>query len=75
MELVDYNYVIQKIPVEDICREFGTPLYVYDADKIISQLKSLRSRRSGKVRSKSAHKRIGIKTSQEARCRHRRRLD
>ena len=42
MELVDYAYVIQKLPVEDICREFGTPLYVYDADKIIKQLKSLK---------------------------------
>ena len=42
MELVDYTYVIQKLPVEDICREFGTPLYVYDADKIIQQLKSLK---------------------------------
>src|SRR5690606_9687493 len=40
--LVDYTYVIQKLPVEDICREFGTPVYVYDADKIIYQLKSLK---------------------------------
>jgi diaminopimelate decarboxylase len=47
MELVDYNYVIQKIPVEDICREFGTPLYVYDAEKIISQLKTLKGAFSG----------------------------
>jgi len=47
MELVDYNYVIQKIPVEDICREFGTPLYVYDADKIINQLKTLKGAFSG----------------------------
>lgn len=42
MELVDYTYVIQKLPVEDICREFGTPLYVYDADKIVHQLKNLK---------------------------------
>ncbi|HEY4654357.1 MAG TPA: diaminopimelate decarboxylase [Cyclobacteriaceae bacterium] len=42
MELIDNTYIIQKLPVEEICREFGTPLYVYDADKIVSQLKSLK---------------------------------
>jgi diaminopimelate decarboxylase len=42
MELIDNTYTIQRIPVEEICQKFGTPLYVYDADKIISQLKSLK---------------------------------
>ncbi len=34
-------YTIQGLNVLDICKEFGSPLYVYDADKIIYQFKSL----------------------------------
>ena len=34
-------YTIQGLNVLDICQEFGSPLYVYDADKIIYQFKSL----------------------------------
>lgn len=42
MELVNGQYCIQNKSVEEICEEFGTPVYVYDADKIIQQLKSLK---------------------------------
>src|SRR6478736_2315490 len=41
MELKNNNYQIQGIPVSEICQQFGTPLYVYDADKIVNQLKTL----------------------------------
>lgn len=34
MSLEEGQYRLQGIPVLDICREFGSPLYVYDADMI-----------------------------------------
>lgn len=43
MELTNNTYTIQGKPVLEICQAFGTPLYVYDADKIVSQLKSLKA--------------------------------
>lgn len=43
MDLASNTYVIQGVPVLDICREFGTPVFVYDAEKIVSQLKNLKS--------------------------------
>jgi diaminopimelate decarboxylase len=43
MELVNNRYQIQGIDVAEICKEFGTPLYVYDGQKIISQLQSLKN--------------------------------
>lgn len=43
MEFSNGHYSIQGINILDICKEFGTPLYVYDAEKIVSQLKSLKS--------------------------------
>lgn len=36
-------YEIQGLTIHDICKEFGTPLYVYDADKISSQILSLKN--------------------------------
>lgn len=42
MELNDGHYEIQGIKVEDICAQFGTPVYVYDAEKIRQQLETLR---------------------------------
>jgi diaminopimelate decarboxylase len=42
MKLVNGQYEIQGIRVLDICKEFDTPLYVYDAEKISSQYKSLK---------------------------------
>ena len=43
MELLNNRYQIQGIDVAEICNEFGTPLYVYDATKIVHQLKTLQS--------------------------------
>lgn len=43
MELVNNAYAIQGVNVLDICREFGTPVYVYDAEKIVKQLRTLQS--------------------------------
>ena len=40
MELVNGKYSIQGIDLKDICSEYGTPLYVYNADVIERQLKS-----------------------------------
>ena len=41
MELENNNYVIQGIPIQRIVEEYGTPLYVYDAEKISKQYKKL----------------------------------
>jgi diaminopimelate decarboxylase len=43
MELSNGVYTIQGLDIADICKEFGTPLYVYDGEKIIHQLKSLKN--------------------------------
>ena len=43
MELVNNSYKIQGLDVTEICKEFGTPLYVYDAQKIVAQLQSLKN--------------------------------
>ena len=43
MELTNNTYRIQGIDVAALCKEFGTPLYVYDASKIIHQIKSLKN--------------------------------
>ena len=47
MQLIDNRYQIQGIDVLDIAAEFGLPLYVYDADKIIEKIDALRSAFSG----------------------------
>ena len=43
MELANGTYSIQGIDVTALCQEFGTPIYVYDGQKIIDQLKSLKN--------------------------------
>jgi diaminopimelate decarboxylase len=43
MELVNGSYTIQGIDVAEIAQQFGTPVYVYDGNKISSQLKSLKN--------------------------------
>lgn len=43
MELVNGSYVIQNVNLVDITEQFGTPVYVYDASKIVQQLKTLRT--------------------------------
>ncbi len=47
MQLNNQTYQIQGVNVLDIADEFGLPLYVYDADKIIEKIGSLRSSFSG----------------------------
>lgn len=41
MKLQDGKYFIGELPLLSLADEFGTPLYVYDGDKIISQYKRL----------------------------------
>lgn len=41
MELKKNKYVVQGIDLLSLANEFGTPLYVYDADKIAHQVKQL----------------------------------
>ncbi|AQG82470.1 diaminopimelate decarboxylase [Spirosoma montaniterrae] len=43
MQLTNQSYQIQGVNVLDIADEFGLPLYVYDADKIIEKIDALRS--------------------------------
>ncbi len=43
MELTKGTYQIQGLTILDICKEFGTPLYVYDAQKIREQIQSLKN--------------------------------
>ena len=43
MDFINGQYRIQNIPLGDIASEFDTPLYVYDADKIIKQVQKLKS--------------------------------
>ncbi|AKD54277.1 diaminopimelate decarboxylase [Spirosoma radiotolerans] len=47
MQLNNRTYQIQDVNVLDIADEFGLPLYVYDADKIIEKIGLLRSSFSG----------------------------
>ncbi len=42
MELQNNQYSIQGVSVAALCEEFGTPLYVYDADKIIEKISILK---------------------------------
>jgi diaminopimelate decarboxylase len=43
MELQNGHYVIQGVRATDIADQFGTPVYVYDAGKIVQQVTTLRS--------------------------------
>ncbi len=43
MQLTNGQYTIQEVPVTAIAEQFGTPVYVYDAEKIIAQYKRLSS--------------------------------
>ncbi len=57
MELQNNAYTIQGLKVLDICEEFGSPLYLYDADKIVGQLDKLKGAFEGmNVRFKYAAK-------------------
>lgn len=43
MELLMGNYRIQDVDLHTLAKEFGTPLYVYDAEKIVHQLRTLKT--------------------------------
>lgn len=43
MQLSNGTYVLQGLNMADLARQFGTPLYVYDGEKIVHQLNTLRS--------------------------------
>jgi len=43
MEFQQNTYSIQGIDLHTLVREFGSPLYVYDAEKILFQLKTLKT--------------------------------
>lgn len=43
MELVGGKYQIQGVELAAIAREFGTPVFVYDGRKIVSQLQNLKN--------------------------------
>jgi diaminopimelate decarboxylase len=43
MELIQGTYTVQGINLLSLAKEFGTPLYVYNADKIVHQLRTLRT--------------------------------
>lgn len=57
MEIVNDRYTIQGLDLLDVVGEFGSPLYVYDADKIGDQIENLKSAFPGlKLRIKYACK-------------------
>ena len=43
MEFLQDKYRIQGIDLHALVKEYGTPLYVYDADRIVHQLKTLKT--------------------------------
>ncbi|HKZ38579.1 MAG TPA: hypothetical protein VJ184_13055, partial [Chryseolinea sp.] len=43
MELTQGAYTIQGLNVLDIAQQFGTPLYIYDGEKIAHQIKTLKN--------------------------------
>lgn len=47
MELLKDQFTIQGLNVEELASKFGTPLYVYDAEKILGQYKKLTDAFSG----------------------------
>lgn len=47
MELVNNRYEVQGVDLLSVAEEFGAPVYVYDAEKILSQIKSMKEAFSG----------------------------
>jgi Diaminopimelate decarboxylase len=43
MEFTNQTYQIQGVSLADLATQFGTPLYIYDGEKIVSQLQSLKN--------------------------------
>ncbi|MEH0155251.1 diaminopimelate decarboxylase [Limibacter armeniacum] len=42
MKLNNGRYEMQGVDLLEVCNEFGTPVYVYDADRIVAQIEKLR---------------------------------
>ncbi len=42
MELINNKYTVQGLDLIEVAKEFGTPLYVYDASKISSRIEGLK---------------------------------
>ncbi|MEX2511810.1 MAG: diaminopimelate decarboxylase [Cyclobacteriaceae bacterium] len=47
MEIKDQRYRIQGLPLLEIGEKYGTPVYVYDGEKILHQIQSLKDAFSG----------------------------
>lgn len=43
MNFENGTYCIQGVPATELAHQFGTPLYVYDADKIVAQINRLKN--------------------------------
>lgn len=43
MQLIDNQYQIQQIPLHSLCEKYGTPLYLYDTQKIEEKIQLLRA--------------------------------
>lgn len=43
MELVNGSFQIQNVQLTELASQFGTPLYIYDGQKIVSQLQTLKN--------------------------------
>ena len=47
MKLVNNKYQMQGVNLEQVANEFGTPVYVYDGEKIVNQIRFLKKAFSG----------------------------
>lgn len=43
MEINDQTYRIQGVSLTDLAKQYGTPLYVYDGEKILSQVEAIKT--------------------------------
>ncbi len=43
MELIDGIYQVQGLALTELAKEFGTPFYLYDGNKIVNQLQNLKN--------------------------------
>ncbi|WP_158856028.1 diaminopimelate decarboxylase [Lunatibacter salilacus] len=43
MEINDQSYRIQGVSLTDLAKQYGTPLYVYDGEKILSQVEAIKT--------------------------------
>ena len=47
MEVKNQQYQIQGVSLTDLAKDFGTPLYVYDGEKILQKVKLIQKSFSG----------------------------